>query len=48
MAQFWRQYAIVESQQFGVYVNKVALDSEDAGEGPRAFAEIRAQVWKGR
>ena len=47
IAQFWRQFAIGQSQQFGVYVNKVAIDSEDAKEGPRAFAEKRAPRLEG-
>ena len=48
MAQFWRQYAIGTSQQMGEYVNKVVLGSDDAKEGPRAFAEKRAPNWQGK
>ena len=48
MAQFWRQYAIGTSLQMGEYVNKVVLGSDDAKEGPRAFAEKRAPNWQGK
>ena len=46
--RFWRQYAIGTSLQMGEYVNKVVLGSDDAKEGPRAFAEKRAPNWQGK
>ena len=48
VAHFWRQYAMGESEKFfdSIYRNMIA--SEDAKEGPRAFAEKREPVWKAR
>lgn len=46
--QFWRQYAIAESMRLAQWIDHVVLTSEDAREGPRAFAEKRTPVWKGR
>ena len=46
--QFWRQYALGESLRLAEWVNQVVLTSEDSREGPRAFAEKRKPVWKGR
>jgi enoyl-CoA hydratase/carnithine racemase len=48
MVQFWRQFAIGTSMQMGEYVNKVVIGSDDAKEGPRAFAEKRAPNWQGK
>ena len=48
VAQFWRQFGLEESQRIGAWVSRYALDSEGAKEGPRAFAEKRPPVWKGR
>lgn len=48
VAQFWRQLALDESYRMGAWVSQYVLGSEDAKEGPRAFAEKRAPQWKGR
>lgn len=48
VAQFWRQYAIAESLRLAQWVSQVVLTSQDSKEGPRAFAEKRKPVWKGR
>jgi enoyl-CoA hydratase/carnithine racemase len=48
MAQLWRQLGIDESYRMGQWVSRSVLNSEDAKEGPRAFAEKRRAVWKGR
>jgi crotonobetainyl-CoA hydratase len=39
-------YALLRSGQLQAYQRM--LDSEDAGEGPRAFAEKRTPVWQGK
>lgn len=44
----WRTYGIDDSLQLGQWVGAVALNSDDAREGPKAFAEKRTPVWKGR
>ncbi|MCC7364440.1 MAG: enoyl-CoA hydratase/isomerase family protein [Dehalococcoidia bacterium] len=48
VAQEWRQLQIDESYRFGEWVGRVVLNSEDAKEGPLAFAEKRPAVWKAR
>jgi enoyl-CoA hydratase/carnithine racemase len=48
IVQFWRQFAMTQSQQLGANVGRWVLNSEDAKEGPRAFAEKRAPNWLGR
>jgi enoyl-CoA hydratase/carnithine racemase len=48
MAQLWRQLQVDESYRMGQWVSRTVLNSEDAKEGPRAFAEKRPAVWKGR
>ena len=48
VAHYWRQLGMEESRRLGAWVSHFALNSEDAKEGPRAFAEKRAAVWKGR
>lgn len=48
MTQLWRQFAMQESQRLSTWVSKAVLSSDDAKEGPRAFAEKRAPVWTGR
>ena len=48
VAQVWRRYGLDESLRVDGLVSHTALNSEDAREGPRAFAEKREPVWKGR
>ena len=48
VAQFWRRYGLEESLQFTATVGDRVLSSEDALEGPKAFAEKRPPVWHGR
>ena len=48
VAQFWRKYGLEESLQFTATVGHRVLSSEDAAEGPKAFAEKRPPVWRGK
>ena len=48
MAQQWRQLQVDESYRLGDWVGRGVLNSEDAKEGPRAFAEKREPKWQGR
>ena len=48
VAQFWRRYGLEESLRLTAAVGQRVLGSEDASEGPRAFAEKRPPVWQGR
>ncbi|MBI2886774.1 MAG: enoyl-CoA hydratase/isomerase family protein [Chloroflexi bacterium] len=48
VAGYWRHFALDESYRWVPWVNEVVLGSEDAKEGPRAFAEKRQPVWQGR
>jgi crotonobetainyl-CoA hydratase len=45
VTQFWRRYGLEESLQFTATVGDRVLSSEDAAEGPKAFAEKRPAVW---
>ncbi len=47
-AQFWRKHGMEESQKLADAIARYVLASEDAKEGPRAFAEKRPPVWKAR
>ena len=47
MTQFWRQFAMNESQRLSTWVSRSVLSSDDAKEGPRAFAEKREPSWTG-
>ena len=48
VAQFWRRYGLEESMEYLARVGNMVLGSEDAAEGPKAFAEKRPVVWQGR
>ena len=48
MIQAWRQAKMDDSTRLGEWVSRVVIGSEDAKEGPAAFAEKRQPVWKGR
>ena len=48
VAQFWRRYGLEESYRLNATVGHRVLNSEDAREGPRAFAEKRPPEWQGR
>ncbi len=48
VAQFWRRYGLEESYRLNATVGHRVLNSEDAREGPRAFAEKRPPEWEGR
>ncbi len=48
VAQFWRRHGMEESERLAEAVRRYVLASEDAKEGPRAFAEKRPPVWKAR
>ena len=48
VASYWRHFALGESCRWVPWVNDVVLGSDDAKEGPRAFAEKRQPVWQGR
>ena len=48
VVQAWRQAKIDDSYRLYDWVSKVVLTSDDAKEGPIAFAEKRAPNWKGR
>lgn len=48
VAQVWRRSGLEESVRVNAWVAHQVLNSEDSKEGPRAFAEHRPPVWKGR
>jgi crotonobetainyl-CoA hydratase len=48
LAQWARQSGLDESYRMGEWVSRVVLESDDAKEGPRAFAEKRAPKWTGK
>ena len=48
VASYWRHFALDESYRWVPWVQETVLGSEDAKEGPRAFAEKRQAVWQGR
>lgn len=48
MVQFWRHFGVEEARRLEEYVWRTVFESDDAKEGPRAFAEKRAPRWTGR
>lgn len=47
IGQWARQSGLDESYRMGDWVSRVVLESNDAKEGPRAFAEKRPARWTG-
>ena len=48
VAQFWRRYGLEESYRLNAAWGHRVLNSDDAREGPSAFAEKRPPEWQGR
>jgi crotonobetainyl-CoA hydratase len=48
VAQFYLDLGMEEQRRYGAWVNRWVAGSEDSREGPRAFAEKRAPVWRNR
>ena len=46
--QMWRMAGIPESYRLYEWIDRVIMNSDDAKEGPTAFAQKRPPVWKGR
>ena len=46
--QAWRMASIDDNYRLYQWIDAVVLESEDAREGPQAFAEKRDPVWQGR
>lgn len=47
IAQWSRQSGLDDSYRMAMWVSRIVLESNDAKEGPRAFAEKRAAHWTG-
>ena len=48
MLHFWRNTGMAESHRAYQWIAGAVFESEDAKEGPTAFAEKREPTWQGR
>ena len=48
VASYWRLLGVDESYRVGSWMREIVLSSDDAKEGPKAFAEKRTPVWQAR